>query len=292
MSAMECLPAAHPDGAPDRPPDRQSALAGKLTEREIEILRLLAAGHTVKSIAARLARSEASINERLRDARRKTGVGSSRELARLLDEQKIWDKIPDLASPPSSGAAPGQPASRGLTRTGGTIAMLIAMPIIAAGSLIMAADAPFRAARPQAAPAAAAVSRASPLVGRWALDVARVPAEERPRSVTISFSVAPDARWTTQVEIVNADGAAFHAASTAALDAAPVPITGNMPFIDSGSLRQPAPGTLVMTLGKDGAPVSTRVYTVSRDRRSMTETIIWAGSAMPKLETNTFRRIG
>ena len=63
-------------------------------------------------------------------------------------------------------------------------------------------------------------------------------------------------------------------------------------FIDSASLRQPAPGTLVMTLGKDGAPVSTRVYTVSRDRKSMTETIIWAGSAMPRLETNTFHRIG
>jgi pyridoxal biosynthesis lyase PdxS len=65
-----------------------------------------------------------------------------------------------------------------------------------------------------------------------------------------------------------------------------------MPFIDSGSLSQPAPGTLVMTLGKDGAPVSTRVYTVSHDCRSMTETIIWASPAMPKLETNIFHRIG
>ena len=167
--------------------------------------------------------------------------------------------------------------------------MLIAMPLIAAGSLLMAADAPYNAARPQSAVAAA---QGSPLVGRWALDVTGVPAEERPRAVTISFGVAPDRRWTTRVEIVNPDGATLHAESTAALDAAPVPIAGNMGFIDSASLRQPAPGTLVMTLGKDGAPVSTRVYTVSRDRKSMTETIVWAGSAMPKLETNTFRRIG
>ncbi|KPF87901.1 hypothetical protein IP83_06560 [Novosphingobium sp. AAP93] len=163
------------------------------------------------------------------------------------------------------------------------------MPLIAAGSLLMAADAPYNAARPQSAVAAA---QGSPLVGRWALDVAAVPAEERPRAVTISFSVAPDRRWTTLVEIVNADGGTLHAESTAALDAAPVPTAGNMGFIDSASLRQPAPGTLVMTLGKDGAPVSTRVYTVSRDRKSMTETIIWAGSTMPKLETNTFHRIG
>ena len=176
--------------------------------------------------------------------------------------------------------------------------MLIAIPLIAAGSLLMVADAPFHAARPQAESAMSAhtsrpfAAHSSPLIGTWALDVARVPQEERPRSVTMRFSVAPDARWTTRVEIINPDGAALQAESTSALDAAPVPITGNMPFIDSGSLRQPAPGTLVMTLGKDGAPVSTRVYTVSRDRRSMTETIIWAGSAMPKLETNTFHRIG
>jgi len=271
-------------------PSREtSALADALNVRELEVLRLLAEGHTIKSIAAQLGRTEASINERLRDARRKTGVGSSRELARQLGAQKIWDKNPDLAMTSASAEASVQPASRGLTGPKGTIAMLIAMPLIAAGSLLMAADAPYNAARPQSAVTAA---QGSPLVGRWALDVGGVPSEERPRAVTISFSVAPDERWTTQVEIVNPDGGTLHAQSTAALDAAPVPTVGNMGFIDSASLRQPAPGTLVMTLGKDGAPVSTRVYTVSRDRKSMTETIIWAGSAMPRLETNTFHRIG
>lgn len=277
------------ENLPEAAPSAPNPLADKLTAREIEILRLLTAGHTIKSIAVRLGRSEASINERLRDARRKTGVGSSRELARLLDTQKIWDRNSDLPTASPLAEAPDQPASRGLPGPKGRIAMLIALPIIAAGSLIMAADLPYNAARPQ--PAAAA-TRGSPLVGRWALDVARVPAEERPKSVTISFSTAPDARWTTRVEIVNPDGNTLWAESTAALDAAPVPVSGNMPFIDSGSLRQPAPGTLVMTLGKDGAPVSTRVYTVSRDRKTMTETIIWAGTAMPKLETNLFRRIG
>src|SRR3546814_3135512 len=59
---------------------------------------LLVAGHTVKTIAARLGRSETSINERLRSARRKTGVGSSRELARLLDLQKTCDENIDLSS--------------------------------------------------------------------------------------------------------------------------------------------------------------------------------------------------
>lgn len=284
------------DGGRSRAADEVPEPARQLTARELEVLRLLAEGHTIKSIAVQLGRTEASINERLRDARRKTGVGSSRELARQLGAQKIWDRNPDLAMTSPSAEGSVRPADRGLSGPKGKIAMLITMPLIAAGALFMAADMPFDAARPQAAPAAAGAgptsAQASPLLGRWALDVAGVPAGERPRSVTISFAVAPDRRWTTEVEIVNPDGATLHAESMAALDAAPVPVTGNMPFIDSGSLRQPEPGTLVMTLGKDGAPVSTRVYTVSRDRKSMTETIIWAGSAMPRLETNTFRRIG
>ena len=71
-------------------------LTACLTDREMEVLRLLVAGHTVKTIAARLGRSETSINERLRAARRKTGVGSSRELARLLDVQKTCDENIDL----------------------------------------------------------------------------------------------------------------------------------------------------------------------------------------------------
>ena len=80
--------------APDVPPSAIDSLSAK----ELEILQLLAMGHTGKSMAARLGQSEAAINERLRDARRKTGVGSSRELARIVVGQKIWDKNIDLSS--------------------------------------------------------------------------------------------------------------------------------------------------------------------------------------------------
>ncbi|MGI4732788.1 MAG: helix-turn-helix domain-containing protein [Janthinobacterium lividum] len=58
---------------------------------EREILTLLAQGHTMKSIAAETGRSEGSVSERLREARRKTGMGSSRELARLLRLQENGD---------------------------------------------------------------------------------------------------------------------------------------------------------------------------------------------------------
>ncbi|WP_156254988.1 helix-turn-helix domain-containing protein [Sandarakinorhabdus oryzae] len=55
-----------------------------LTEKERESLRLLGQGHDAKSIARHLGLSVHTIHERLRDARRKLGVSSSREAARLL----------------------------------------------------------------------------------------------------------------------------------------------------------------------------------------------------------------
>ncbi len=57
---------------------------GSLTEKEKQTLRLIVRGHDAKSIARTLNLSVHTINERLRDARRKMAVSSSREAARLL----------------------------------------------------------------------------------------------------------------------------------------------------------------------------------------------------------------
>jgi DNA-binding CsgD family transcriptional regulator len=57
---------------------------GVLTEKEKQTLRLICRGHDAKSIARSLGLSVHTINERLRDARRKMAVSSSREAARLL----------------------------------------------------------------------------------------------------------------------------------------------------------------------------------------------------------------
>ncbi|MBX7481522.1 helix-turn-helix domain-containing protein [Qipengyuania qiaonensis] len=261
-----------------------------LTDTELEILRLLAAGHTAKSIAAELGRSESSINERLRDARRKTGIGSSRELARLLDAQKIWNKKIDLAAQGSGPDTFGQALTKGPKWSKGKIIMLVSLPLVAAGLVVMAAISTDQAGSSQSTQAEAMGT--SPLVGRWSLDVSRIPPEERPQSVTIEFDTSPDGKWTTHVEIVDPDGTRRYAESTARPDGVSVPLTGNMAFIDTGSLRHPEANTLVVTLGKAGKPVSTRVYTVADDRQSMTETIIWAGDGIPKLPTTHFKRIG
>ena len=55
-----------------------------LTEKEKQTLRLLVVGYDAKSMARHLGLSIHTINERLRDARRKMSVSSSREAARQL----------------------------------------------------------------------------------------------------------------------------------------------------------------------------------------------------------------
>lgn len=256
-----------------------------LNDNELEILHLLANGHTAKSIAASLGRSETSIHERLREARRKTGVGSSRELARLLDAQKIWDRNFDLSARDPCDHAFNLPRSKGYGWTKGRIAMLLALPAALLALAVAAGTTAELADTAQVAPALT-----SPLVGKWALDVSRIPAEERPQGVTIAFAVSSDGKWTTHVEIVDPDGTTRYADSTARADGVSVPVTGTMAFIDTASLRQPEANTLVVTLGKDGRPFATRVYTVADDRKTMTETIIWPGEEIPKMETTYFNR--
>ncbi|MCB2067869.1 MAG: DUF4019 domain-containing protein [Erythrobacter sp.] len=59
-----------------------------LTDKEKETLRLILHGHDAKSMAGKLALSVHTVNERLRNARRKLGVTSSKEAARVLFEEE------------------------------------------------------------------------------------------------------------------------------------------------------------------------------------------------------------
>ena len=69
-----------------------------LTEKEKQTLRLIVRGHDAKSLARHFGLSIHTVNERLRDARRKLEVSSSREAARRLfetegdDPQNLADK--------------------------------------------------------------------------------------------------------------------------------------------------------------------------------------------------------
>lgn len=117
-----------------------------LTEKEKETLRLLLQGYEAKSMARHLGLSVHTINERLRDARRKLGTSSSREAARLLREAEAQD--PELlGDKPLGGAADSaaspqqlQPAQgRGTTRRAGWIVggsvMSLSLTLIALSSM-------------------------------------------------------------------------------------------------------------------------------------------------------------
>jgi len=113
-----------------------------LTEKEKQTLRLIVRGHDAKSTARHLGLSVHTVNERLRDARRKLEVSSSREAARLVldregeDPKILGDKqIGEAGGPlPMTGSdEPGRAkasASGAAPRTPWLIAGVVIMSLI------------------------------------------------------------------------------------------------------------------------------------------------------------------
>ncbi|MEQ1541086.1 MAG: hypothetical protein HOO94_01765 [Novosphingobium sp.] len=136
----------------------------------------------------------------------------------------------------------------------------------------------------------------SPLLGTWALEVARmpVPAEARPKSVTITFAEADQGKWSTKVDIIDNDGSERHMGSAYTVNGAAVTIEGDQLEADTASVAIPAPRTMIMALAKaaERRPGSTRVYSVSEDRRRMTETAVsWDDNGIPMMRTSYFVRV-
>lgn len=120
-----------------------------LTEKEKQTLRLIVRGHDAKSMARHLGLSVHTVNERLRDARRKLEVSSSREAARLLletegdDPENLADKQFGEANPPvamehtaTSGTGHGR-KPRLAAATAGVVVMSI---LLAAFALALLPD--------------------------------------------------------------------------------------------------------------------------------------------------------
>lgn len=137
-----------------------------LTQKERETLRLLVGGHDAKSIARHLGLSVHTVNERLRDARRKMGTSSSREAARLLLDaegnppQLLGDKrFGDASAAAQVASSPHRPQGSGsLRRTGwmiGGIAMSLALAFLTFTALSGGSEG---AAAPPAAPLAASAA--------------------------------------------------------------------------------------------------------------------------------------
>lgn len=134
---------------------------------------------------------------------------------------------------------------------------------------------------------------ASPVVGRWALDIASLPMppDARPKSVTLTFAQPDSGTWQTDIEIVAPDGGRMDAAATLPLDGTPGKVTGSY-WADVGTAKMPAPNVVVVQLAYQGTPSSTRIYSVSDDGATLTETkAFFSKDSQPMLQTTTFKRL-
>ncbi|NJC42664.1 DNA-binding CsgD family transcriptional regulator [Brevundimonas alba] len=169
----------------------QSSPLDRLNKVERELLILLGRGHTAKSIATLRGLSVAAVNERFRNARRKTGLASSREIARLLTAQENRHDFIDLAPEPSfvpdlcrQDAQPSHRASS-LRRW--------RLPMIAAGLIAVALFAQQTVTPPAASPVGRGQSLVTDLLShqQQAPDMAALHAEA---------AGSPDPAWSPTTE--------------------------------------------------------------------------------------------
>lgn len=203
-----------------------------LTEREKETLRLLAASHDAKSAARHLGLSVHTINERLRNARRKLGVSSSRAAVRRLAEAEgtppeiLVDKDfgDDAPSPTVQTQAP-ETRRRAPSRAwliGGGLMVIVALVL---GVALAALNPPLRPASPTdepgspdataQTPAPAAAPAPAPVPARAAeppvtLEPSSASREDAPRSQGPSpapaDAVQAGAAWLALVDRGDAAG--------------------------------------------------------------------------------------
>lgn len=158
-------------------------LLDTLTDKERETLRLILRGHDAKSSARELGLSVHTVNERLRDARRKLGVTSSREAARrllaeeapsaapatpeLLGDKPLGDAVaacddaPVMASATRRWAWFGLGPSLALTAIGVLVMSLILAALLLSASPLTVLPASLASSAATAEPSAAEAARAA-----------------------------------------------------------------------------------------------------------------------------------
>lgn len=132
----------------------------RLSEREKDVLRLLAEGHEAKSVAMALGLSVHTVNEYLRSARRKLGAANSRSAARQF---AAFEQVPDTpenlghdksgeAGPRAAGQSGETTARRGVRRglliAGAFTMFVILASVLALGTGLMPDISPAQAPAP------------------------------------------------------------------------------------------------------------------------------------------------
>lgn len=150
-----------------------------LTDKEKQTLRLLLVGHDAKSMARHLDLSVHTINERLRDARRKLAVSTSKEAARILrqaegavPENLGDDQIGDAATGPVDQQA-GEPRARSTAKPrnawaiGGLAMIAFSVALLALLGSSETTQTPAQPREAAASPSPVAESAASEAARQW-----------------------------------------------------------------------------------------------------------------------------
>lgn len=232
-----------------------------LTDKEKQALRLLTSGYDAKSMASHLGLSVHTVNERLRDARRKMATSSSREAARLLRE--IEGPPPEKAADKDLGAAAlavvaadasGQPGPGSTRRRSGWIIGGITMSLALVAIALASLSAPDAAA--PAAPAAAVAETAPVAAARqflalvdandWATSWTKVGASMKAQNTQQT--------WTDASNGMRANLGAFVRREQASADYVPAPPAGYwmIKFRASYAKKPIAIETVTLMQEKDG----------------------------------------
>jgi DNA-binding CsgD family transcriptional regulator len=238
-----------------------------LTEKEKQTLRLMVRGHDAKSIARDLGLSVHTIHERLRDARRKMAVSSSREAARLLldvEGDSLPSPTPHLLGDSEIGADACDPprAERGAPTGGagradrrrlmliGVLLMTLVLGLLAIATLSQGASAP------HASPAAAETPANAELV----------------QFARKFLALLDQRRWE---ESYGLTGAAFRKLNTAQVWAsvseqvrAPLGAATSRTFMSQLDLPAPPYGYTVIKFRTDFASKAEAIETVTLEREA------------------------
>jgi hypothetical protein len=166
------------------------------------------------------------------------------------------------------------------------------LPGAAAALIGSAAIAHPRSGAGTEAPVSAAAQ--SPFLGEWQLDLTRMPANygPGPKQVTFSFADAGAGQWRTRIDITAPDGSVRHSEVQYRRDGTMAAGEGDTSEADSAAFMSPAPNVLVMSLAKNKAPGTVRIYTISADGREMTESAAGTdGAGAPFVREFHFKRI-
>jgi hypothetical protein len=134
----------------------------------------------------------------------------------------------------------------------------------------------------------------SPFLGEWELDLARMPDSygPPPKKVTYAFRDTGLGQWETTINITAPDNSVRHIAVQYRRNGQMVQGKGDKADGDSAAVNSPGPNVLVMSLAKNKALESVRVYAVSADGQEMTESAADVDEAgVPFVRNFHFKRI-